>query len=361
MRMERSTRAATVGPILGGLAAALVLAGCSAGEPEGPGTGTAGNPGSDPSSPATTPLDWSPLPGSTRDTVTSNGEWTLTVAADNATATLEGPGGTTTTRAGDRERVGDAFLTEDRAVLVLQDRQETRPARAVVVELDGGEEWEVGPGSEVPTTTGGTWATDGSTLVHATVTDEGRYCLTTVDLEARSSELGWCAPERHGFNGARVTDAGTTLMTFDDSRPSCRTVVTVRGAEVEPFVGVEECKAWDSLLLGEGTEVWSVVPKENQVEAARLHARTDEGVVDLGPGTSGTLVGCGGAAWFVRDPQRDGDPARLMRWSPGAGLSVAYETTSSPAFLAPPRCGGDTLNLTALAEGGDEHVTASLG
>lgn len=340
------------------LAATLALAGCSAdgGEPaDTSGPAAAG----DPTAARTATLDWKPLPGSTKDDVTSNGTWTLTVAADGGTATLEGPQTGTTVAVDDRERVSDAFLDEDRAVVVLQDRQETRPARALVTELASGEEWEVGPDSAVPTTTGGTWAMGGDTLVHATVTDAGRYCLATVDLAARTSELGWCAPERHGFNGARVTDAGTALMTFDDSRPSCRTVVAVRGADVEPFEGVAECKGWDALLLPDAT-VWSVVPKENRVEAARLSARTADGVVDLGPGTSGTLVGCGDAAWFVRDPQRDGDPARLLRWSAEDGLSVAYETDGSPAFLAPPRCGGGAINVTALSEGGDEHVTAPL-
>jgi hypothetical protein len=37
----------------------------------------------------------------------------------------------------------------------------------------------------------------------------------------------WCAAAKHGFNAAHVTDAGTSVLTFDDARPSCRTVLTV--------------------------------------------------------------------------------------------------------------------------------------
>ncbi len=86
------------------------------------------------------------------------------------------------------------------------------------------------------------------------------------------------------------------------------------GTRFERLPGVTECKGWDSALLDDGA-VWSVVPKENRIESADFFARAGEGYFDLGPGTSGSLTPCGDAAYFVRDPQRDGDPARLMRWS----------------------------------------------
>ena len=38
--------------------------------------------------------------------------------------------------------------------------------------------------SSPPTTTGGTWAMGQETLVHATVGDDGAYCLATVSLES---------------------------------------------------------------------------------------------------------------------------------------------------------------------------------
>ena len=67
-----------------------------------------------------------------------------------------------------------------------------------------------------------------------------------------------------------------------------------------------------------------MIPKENRIEAAEFFARVGDGYYDLGPGTSGTLVPCAGAAYFVRDPQREGDPARLMRWD-RRRLAVVYE------------------------------------
>jgi hypothetical protein len=103
-----------------------------------------------------------------------------------------------------------------------------------------------------------------------------------------------------------------------------------------------------------------VIPNEHRIEEAHFHARSGGAEFDLGPGTAGTLVWCGGAAWFVRDPQHEGDPAALMRWNAAHGLSVAYESPGGRAFLSAPRCGGDAITVTAMAEGGDEQVTTSV-
>ena len=71
---------------------------------------------------------------------------------------------------------------------------------------------------------------------------------------------------------------------------------------------------------------------------------------------------CGGAAYFVRDPQADTDPARLMRFSPDGTLAVVYESASQGnAFLSVPRCGGDAITLTSYGDQGDEQLTADLG
>lgn len=308
--------------------------------------------------PTTRILDWQPLGDSVDDTVTTNGEWTLTVNKAGDLADLEGPSSASGSAASD-ERITDAFLDDDWAVVVHQDRNEQDPARAEVTDLATGEDFVIDGGSDVPTIAGGNWALGDGHLLHATTGPAGAYCVASVDLATRASTLGWCAPKRHGFNGAHVTPYGDALMTFDDSRPSCRTVAAVAGTELEPFPGVTECKGWDGLLT-DGGAVWSVVPKDNRVEAAHFYARTGDSYTDLGPGTSGTLTWCQGAAYFVRDPQQDGDPARLMAYD-GTDLAIVYESPAGEAFLTEPRCGGDTMNITALAESGDEQVSASLG
>ena len=318
--------------------------------------GTAAEPAIAP--PHTSLLGWEEVPGPTDDTVTTSGKWSLRVNQAGTSSSLEGPHSGSGSGSSGGTRISDALIDGQYAVVVRQDKKEEQPSVAEVTDLASGEEFTLDGSSDLPTTTGGTWALGQGHLLHATVA-KGAYCVASVDLATHTSTLGWCAPKRHGFNGARITPAGDSLMTFDDSQPSCRTVVALEGSQVEPFPGVEDCKGWDGLLLDDGS-VWSVIPKENNVEAARFYARSGEGYYDLGPGTSGSLTWCGDAAYFVRDPQRDGDPARLMRWRSDDGLSVVYESPGGQAFLAEPRCGGDTITVTALAEGGDEQVSAPV-
>lgn len=302
-------------------------------------------------------LDWQPVPGPVRDTVTTGGGWTLTVKGAGARWSLDGPQSSTGGGASGF-RVSDALMDQDWAVVVLQDRAEQQPSRAQVVDLASGRKFTIDGRSDVPTTNGGTWALGGGHVVHATVS-KGRYCVADVDLATRAAEVGWCAPKRTGFNGAHLTPGGESVLSFDSGHPSCRTLMTLDGATATPFDGVPDCSAWDGLRTEDGA-VWSVIPDEHRVEEAHFHAVAGGTPSDLGPGTAGTLTWCGGAAWFVRDPQREGDPAALMRWSPADGLSVAYESPAGRAFLSAPRCGGDALTVTAMAEGGDEQVTATV-
>ena len=255
--------------------------------------------------------------------------------------------------------MSDALLDDDWAVVVLQERTESRPNRALVTDLTTGDTFTVDGSSDVPTTNGGTWALGDGRLLHATIGPDRAYCVASVDLATRESTLGWCAPKRHGFNGAQVAPGGTSLMSFDAGRPSCRTLMEVDGTEATPFDGVDPCIAWDGLLTDDGV-VWSTISDERRIEKAHFYATTGGEQSDLGAGTAGSLVWCSGAAYFTRDPQNEGDPAALMRWSPTDGLAAVYESAGGRAFLSQPRCGGDHLTITVVAEAGDEQVTAAL-
>ena len=304
-------------------------------------------------------LEWAPAPGTVDNTVTTNGSWFLTVESTGAGYRLDGPDQSFGTDSDDGTRITNALLDRDWAVVVRRDQGGKHPATAEVTDLAAGEQFTLDRDSDVPTTSGGTWALGGSTLVHATVSPEGAYCLATVDLATRESSVGWCAEPKHGFNAAHVTPDATTVLTFDDAKPSCRTVGNVGPDGFEPFPGVPACAAWEGMALGADAAVWSVIPKESRIEAAELFARVGEDYYALGPGTSGTLVPCAGAAYFVRDPQRESEPARLLRWD-GSSLDVVYEAPPGQAFLEAPRCGDEALVVTALSEGGDEQVMAAL-
>jgi hypothetical protein len=151
-------------------------------------------------------------------------------------------------------------------------------------------------------------------------------------------------------------------MTFDDARPvACRTVNLLDGSGVpQPLEGPEACAAWDVAATADGA-VWSEVPRPRRQEEAHFHATADGTFFDLGPGTTGSLVPCGDAVFFVRDPQGSDEPARLMRWTADRTLEVAYESASvGNVFLGEPVCGGGVLTLASFSEEGDEVVWANV-
>ena len=306
-------------------------------------------------------LAWRPVPGSTQDVVTVGEGWTLTVPAGGRSARLEGPH-PRTIQAGAHASITDSFLDGAHALVVSEDRLAQDADVATVVDLDTGKATTLDRSSAPPTVVGGTWALGPETVVHATSGPRHAFCLATVDLATGTGSTGWCAEPRHGFSRAAVNGRTTTMMTFDDHRPSCRTLGEVSGADVTPLPGVTPCKGWDSSLTDAGA-VWSVVPKERRIEAAHFYAHTATGWYDLGPGVSGSLVTCGDSSYFTRDPGSRGAPAALLRWSPeSAGLSVVYESKGTGnAFLAPPRCGGTHLTVTSFSQAGDEQVTTPLG
>ena len=73
------------------------------------------------------------------------------------------------------------------------------------------------------------------------------------------------------------------------------------------------------------------------------------------------LLACAGAAYFARDAGA-GEPAQVLRWSPDGGLQVVYRAPRSTEgfVVAPLRCGGDMMTVTALTPAGDEQVAAAL-
>ena len=357
-------------------AGVLVLAGCTSTDdssstpepsPEPP-TSSSGSsaPTSDPPSPTqdpstpVTPLDWKPVPGPVDDTVTRSSTWTVTVDKARTEARIDGPA-SLGLGSGGRTTVSNVLVDQERVVVVMEDTRAERPDEATIIDSSGGTATIDGTSSP-PTTTGGTWAMGQQLLAHATVDTNGAYCLATVSLESGQGDTPWCAEPRHGFRGAIISDAGLSVMSFDDQRPvSCATLLAIDGSDATPFEGVTDCAGWDAVRLGNGT-VWSEVPDPKRSEEAEIHGRLDGQVLDLGPATTGTLTYCAGAAYYVSDPQTDDDPARLVRIDPHGATTVVYESTSrGNAFLSAPRCGGDAITITSYGDQGDEQVSADLG
>lgn len=354
------------------VAAVLLLGACSSDPDAEVRPRPSSSPSADAEQPAGTParpasatvatdlLDWSRLPGQTTETVTTNGTWRLTISQEGDRAELTDGARTVTVQAGRGRRIDDGLLDDDWALVVAQDTKEERPAVATAIRLSDQERLTLDADSDVPTVSGGAWTLAEGHALHAT-RSQGAYCLADVDLGTGRGTVGYCAPDGEGFNSPVVSDAGVGLLTFDDASPSCRTVVTLDGGmaarEVSALSGVKRCQGWQALPTDDGA-VWSSVPDAERVERAQYFAHAGDAWLALGAGTSGTLTWCAGSAFWTRDAER-GDPARLMRWD-GSRLSIAYAAPDGQGFIAPPRCAGSHLSITALTEGGDEQVSAKV-
>jgi hypothetical protein len=342
------------------LLTALLLSACSGDQDPGL------QPGDGPGAPRS--LDWKRVDAPPGSTITTTRGGSITVDEERTQATVTGAAAVTV-MAGDRFTIDEALLDERWAVIVRGDTLEQKPGEATVVDLVTGESAVLDGGSEPPTVNGGTWALHGDTVVHATRGPDGAYCLARRDLTGgveAAGEVVYCAEDRHGFTNARVTDAGLGLMAFDDGRPSCRTVGVIEGASVVPEPGAVECKGWELLPTRLGA-IWSVIPKENELDVAHVYAAPsadgetseDSEPVRLGEAAAGSLVWCGDAAYFTRDSSR-GTPASVLRWRGGAEAEVVYEAKGGKAFIDTPRCGGDRLTISVFADSGDQQLTARV-
>ena len=320
-------------------------------------TATSAEP--DPTDEPTGLLDWKPVPGPVGKVVTRSSTWTVTMQKDRSAVRIEGPESLGLSSGG-RVTVSNVLVDQQRVVVVMEDKLAERGDEATILDTSGGTAM-LDQQSSPPTTTGGTWAMGQETLVHATVGNDGAYCLATVSLESGQGDTPWCAEPRHGFRGAVLSDAGLSVMSFDDQRPvSCATLLAIDGAQSTPFEGVTDCQGWDAMRLGDGASGRRCRSHDGRRTPSSTPASADR-TYDLGPGTTGSLTYCAGAAYFVRDPQTDDDPARLIRVTPDGASAVVYESTSvGNAFLSAPRCGGDAITLTSYGDQGDEQVTADL-
>lgn len=307
------------------------------------------------------PLHWKALPGAAGDTVSTNGTWTLTVGQQGDWWSL----GRTSAESGSAKRtsapagleVTDTQLSDTTAVVVYSDPDGNKRQRAVITALAGGKVTTLDKTSDLPPSTDGSWSLDGTTLWHAT-DHAGAYCLAATDVTTMTSTLGWCAPARHGFTNVLAADGQTSMMTFDDQQPSCRTVVTVSGTQTSPYADVPRCKGAEGAVLGTGqaaTRVWSVVPNEHRYQQVHVYASTATGMVDLGLGVNSTLTVCGAAAYWARDAA-GATPAALMRWD-GSHLTLAYQ---AKGFLGQPLCAGHVLSIVDSGDSGDRQFSATV-
>lgn len=303
-------------------------------------------------------LEWSKEGDPLGESVTVGSAATIRVSTFGEWAEIEGAQ-TQRIRPPRGLRVSTSLLDEDYAVIVSQDPNETKPAAATIVDLASGQTRTVDGSSELATLSGGGWTMGQGRLFYPTTGRDDAYCLAEFDLASGDAQTTYCAEPRTGFNQVRITPEGLSLLSFDDAQPSCRTVLSVGEAGMEPFLGVPQCQGWEGMLMPEGA-IWSVVEDENSIEAGRFRARVGDGYYDLGSGLTGSLTYCDGAAYFSRNQESDTGPARLMRWD-GTSLAVVMEEgEGGPSQMSAPRCGGGAITISVLAEKGDRQLSAPL-
>ncbi len=327
-----------------------------------PGSGPVGGTRDDPTlvEPTEALLDWQDAGVPAGVGLVRGPEWEALADEGDTRVEIRRDGTSVDVAAGSGRTISEVLLSEDWAVVVKQDTAETAPSQVVAVDLATGEQREV---VSPAAASGGSWALTAGDLYFPTYGDDRAYCLATVALADSNGEDGWCAPDRSGFSGLTASADGVGIMTFDDARPvACRTLNLLDGSGLpQPVEGPTECLGWDVAATPDGV-VWSEVPKPRRQEEAHLYASVDGAFLDLGPGTTGSVLPCGGSVFFVRDPQGADEPARLMRWTPDHTLEVAYESASTGnAFLGEPVCGGGVVTLSSFGEQGDEQVWASVG
>lgn len=208
---------------------------------------------------------------------------------------------------------------------------------------------------------GGDWALIDDSLYYPALDENQDACLATLAVTDGNGEEGWCPPELVGIAELEANEDGVAAMLFDyGSDISCRTLTVLDQAGVpQPVDGPAECTGWDIAATSTGI-IWSEVPRPKRQESAVFHALADGAAQELGTGTTGTLTSCGGDAFYVSDPLKQSDPARLMRWN-GTNLTVAYESKSKGnAFLGTPECADGIITISSYGEDGDEQVSANV-
>lgn len=353
-----------LGVYAGAAALALILTGCGGSDEDPPvSTGSTSAPASespsegasvDPTGPMTNLLDWQPATETISNGTAGFGQ------GKNQSVMLATPGEGRILQFSKNERVTDLLIDDAFAVVVTQDPTEQKPGGALVFDLATDTNFSVGSQSNPPTTNGGTWALGEGTLFHATYGARNAYCLAEVDLASEKGAIAWCAGKNEGFNDARITPSGLTVLSFKLGKDGCRTPVSITEGEATPIADVTECIGWDSLVTPQGN-IWSETTDLNRVEEASFFATGPDGQKqELAVGDTGSLTWCGTSAYFTQQPQQDGDPARMYRWTSDGELEIVYETPGAPGFISEPRCGGSRITISAKSEGGDEQVSAPV-
>ena len=305
------------------------------------------------------PLDWQPTGHSVDERVIVGEKWTaIATETDVRFESNTGDADKVSVPATGSATVNAVLLEGDTAVVSYAYGGETTVGLGYRVDLTTGEQTEIVTPEPA---NGGDWALIDDSLYYPALDENQNACLATLAVTDFNGEEGWCPPELVGIAELEANEHGVAAMLFDyDSDISCRTLTLLDQAGVpQPVDGPSDCAGWDIAATGTGI-IWSEIPRPKRQELAVFHAVAEGAPQRLATGATGSLTSCGDDTFFVRDPVKATDPARLLRWD-GTSLSVAYESASKGnAFLGRPECADGILTISSFGEDGDEQVSASV-
>ena len=293
-------------------------------------------------------IEVGPFPESFRAQVASPG-WVVGISNNEKSAEVRGPDGaevlhTYTAPAG--YEVADVLLDEPHLVIVTKKQDGSAHDEVVVLDINTFQERRLAKGAPRPAQ--GSWAAGAGKLAYGSDHD-GEYCLAVVDLGTLNGELQECVPPRNGITQVGLSPYGLGYQTFDDHRPaSCGNArVQANGKNPRSVVPETACAPWEAVLVDNEAAVWSEVPDKEAVEFARFYARIGDGKTQsLGEGTTGSLVWCGEAAWFINQSDQ-----QLLRWTPSDGLQLAHQAPASTAtdvnLIGAPSCSNGSVSFPA--------------
>ena len=183
-------------------------------------------------------------------------------------------------------------------------------------------------GSDVPTTSGGTWALGG---------DTPRCTRRSTAPAPTAWPPSTSPPAPRTSPGARPSGTASTAphvpRRHRGARPSTtrsRPAAPSAPSPATPIDAVRRRPRLHGLGGRRGRRRRDLVghpATSSGVDAAHFYARVGDDYFDLGPGTSGTLT-CRARTRRTSSATRssEGDPAALMRWDAEDGLAVVYES-----------------------------------
>ena len=240
--------------------------------------------------------------------------------------------------------ISDTFIDYPHIAIVIKKQDESADDQLIVLDVKTFNKRRLDPTAPRPAT--GSWAAGAGKVAYGSFRGED-YCLAVVDLDSLTGDLHECVPPRHGIHQVSISRYGLGYATFDDSRPSCGTARIERtGADPQTITPQKKCAPWEAVAVTNDAVMWSEVTKPTEIEVARFYARVGDGETQfVGEGTTGSLLWCGDAAWYVNQ-----STSQLMRWTPSDGPQLAYQVPDSPgtiSLVGAPACSGGEVSFPA--------------